>query len=365
MKLHLRQYKKYYVRIAIALLMFIGVLVISGVEAGFSGQLKEQSLAQRWSSQEEFVQLSCFFKQGEGIEAGQIPMLEYMLMQAMTDAAIDTEEFGGRSLVAAYSTETTLDISSNRANTTVRAYGVSKDYFLFHPLELLSGTYFSNDDINQDGVILDELVAWQLFGSYEVAGLTVEINGNLYPVRGVVRGNQGAYVKAAGDDAARIYVDYAMLDNGELGSPLASSYELLIRNPVKDYGRSTLQTTLKDSMGLAEEQYELVDNTHRFRFAENWKRIAQFGKRSMHSVAIAYPTWENRARAYEDVMSLLEVVRAILVIYPVVILVMAIVFGIKQLGRAFARMKLSIEQKRIAARKKKKRALEKESPPHI
>lgn len=362
MKLHWRQYGKYYIRVAIALLMLIGGLAAACVGKNISGQLKEQQLANRWSDTDDFVQLSCFFPTGEGIDVSQIPMLDAMLAQAMQDAAVDTKEDAGRSLVTAYSTQTSLGISSDRGEATVRAYGVSKDYFLFHPLELLSGTYFTSDDVNQDGVILDELVAWQLFGSYEVAGLFVEIDGQPYPVRGVVRSNHGAYSEAAGEETASIYVDYALLADPEYGSPAIDSLEVCIQNPVKSFGADTLKNTLLNSFGMSEEQYEIVDNTHRFSFVNNWKRLGEFGRRSMRISDIHYPAWENRARACEDVRTLLEVIRLLLWIYPLVVLIQAVVFGCRGLGRLFGRLFGKVRAA-LSDRSKRKRELKKKESP--
>ena len=106
---------------------------------------------------------------------------------ALQEASEDTSDVNGRTLVDCYSTKGELTLYSDRASITARAFGVGGDFFTFHPLKLLSGSYFDGEDLNRDGVVIDENVAWQLFGSNNVAGMYVEINGVQYPVRGVVK----------------------------------------------------------------------------------------------------------------------------------------------------------------------------------
>ena len=124
----------------------------------------------------------------------------------------------------------------------------------------MSGSYFDGEDLNKDGVVIDENVAWQLFGSNNVAGMYVEINGVQYPVRGVVKSDKGYFSDAADEEAATVYVSYEILEGGSgsstggMDSAAAStpaagttdskggsygqaagttldSYELLIKNP--------------------------------------------------------------------------------------------------------------------------------------
>lgn len=61
---------------------------------------------------------------------------------------------------------------------------------------------------------MNENVAWQLFGSNNVAGMHVEINGVQYPVRGVVKSDKGYFSDAADEEAATVYVSYEILEGG-------------------------------------------------------------------------------------------------------------------------------------------------------
>lgn len=308
-------FKRYRSLLLVALMLLL-VLVIAGIHKSVVGQLDTQQLADRWSKDGKYAQISCFFTEGTGLTETELLSLEQSLMNALSDAAVDTADGNGRKLVDAYSTEGTLSLTSDRASTEARVYGVSKDFFLFHPLELLSGSYFTQSDSAEDGVILDETVAWKLFGSYNVAGLTVDIGNRTYIVKGVVRSDKGLFSGAADEEAATVYVDYAVLEY-QMGQELPiDSYELLVANPVTNFGTKTLM----EAIGREEDSYEMVENSERFGLLSRLARLKSFGERSMSTKGIVYPYWENRARGYEDVSSLLLVFQILLLVYPVIFL---------------------------------------------
>ncbi len=318
-----------YKSLLLVALFLLGALCVRIYDCNYCNQLETQQFASRWSKSGKYAQLSVFFERGSGLTEGEIYPLRNMLMDAVEEASSDVED-EGRKVVDAYSTEGSLYISSRQSDTIVRAYGVSKDFFLFHPLELISGTYFTAEDELEDGVILDELTAWKLFGAMEVAGMPVNINEKTYIIRGVVRSDSGHFSEASSESEPTVYVDFDMLKE-ELGGeePTIDSYELLIVNPVKNFGR----TKLVEAIGRDEESYDLVDNTGRFSFGSRIKRLAKFGTRSMRNSEVLYPYWENRARGYEDVADLLLAMELILVIYPLIFAGRKLAAGIRWLKK--------------------------------
>ena len=103
----------------------------------------------------------------------------------------------------AYSAFDKLTVSSERTSTELEAIGVGGEFFLFHPLELKSGSYFSEDDFMQDGVVLDETAAWKLFGGYDLTGLPVTIGSQSYVVLGVVSREDDRFTEKSMEDVAR------------------------------------------------------------------------------------------------------------------------------------------------------------------
>ena len=321
----MKQYKKVLVIAACVLT----TLLLACLERTIVKGLSFGQLASDWSKQEEYAQIACYFDREAGFFKEQILGIERSITEKMEQAAVPVQnENGGRNFTDAYSAKGELFISSNRANITVRAFGVGGDFFLFHPMTLLSGSYFGSTDESNDGVIIDEVVAWQLFGSNNVAGMEVEINGVAYPIRGVVRSEKGMFSKAVEEDAATIYVSYPILEAAYGGSHPIDSYEVLIANPVKEFGI----TTIKEALTMEEKRYEVVEASARFDFLHRLTILKQFGKRSMNTKNIVYPYWENRARGYEDVSALFLVFEMLCLCYPVLI-------ALKQLRKLYKNRK--------------------------
>ncbi|MBR3770221.1 MAG: ABC transporter permease [Lachnospiraceae bacterium] len=305
----MKRYKKTLVLGALVL----STILLACIERGIIGSLSTQQLASRWSKEEEYVQMACYFTEEANFDRDQIFAVEQNLVTAMEEASITgTKENGGRNWIDAYATQGNLVIGSSRGSVKARAFGVGGDFFQFHPLQLLDGNYFDATDENGDGVIIDEIVAWQLFGSNNVSGMEVEINGVVYPVRGVIRSDSGIFSEAVQEEAATIYVSYDILE-GKDGSLPVDCYEVLVANPVKDFAKDSV----KSALDMDEAQYELVVCSERFDLASRFEILKNFGIRSMTTKNIVFPYWENRARGYEDISALFLVLEIAFLLYPV------------------------------------------------
>ena len=172
--------------------------------------LPDQNAAARWSKNHDVAQISIFFTEDQKITEDSVKELAWKLTQALTEQAIgkDEKKSSGRELVMAYSAEGQITLNREGKTLTVNAVGVGGDFFLFHPLTLLSGQYLNTSLDMKDGIVLDEDTAWQLFGSSNIVGQTVEIGGLPFYIRGVVKKPTGRLEKAAGLSQSLVFVDY-------------------------------------------------------------------------------------------------------------------------------------------------------------
>ena len=60
-----------------------------------------------------------------------------------------------------------FSVTGDHGAAEVKAIGVGGNFFHFHPLRLRSGSYIAEDDFMLDRVVLDETLAWQLFGGFD------------------------------------------------------------------------------------------------------------------------------------------------------------------------------------------------------
>ena len=296
----------------VSFLIFLILLIVTG----HLGKVQDsQMMAERWGKK-SVAQVSCFFSVNAGVTQDRIIEFEHTIDRALADASVvqDSENPSARLWADAYSADGRITVSSDRASLEASAIGIGGDFFLFHPLKLLSGSYFTGNDLMQDYCIIDQDAAWQLFGSNNVAGMTVSIGGVSHIVMGVIERPEGRLTEAAGLDGTLVYVSYQTLN--ELGSCNGiNHYEIIMPNPVTGFA----ENFIRENLGSSEKETEVLENTSRYSFLSRLKLIPQFGTRSMNGKAIIYPYWENVARGYEDILTVLTLFQMIFLLYAVIV----------------------------------------------
>ena len=309
---------------AVSLMIFLILTIIS---VSLRKGLDTQNMAGRWSEDGGVSQVSCFFSQNAAVDENTIKSFEHSLDAALQEASIvsDSPNAGARLWADAYSATGKLTLVSKRGQTEVNAVGAGGDFFLFHRLQLVSGSYFAGSDLMQDKIIVDEDIAWQLFGSNDIVGQQVTIDGIPHLICGVIKRDSGRLNDFAGNGSSTVYVSYDTLQKNlsKRGQNAhINHFEVVMPNPVKDFAVGIV----KERIGVAENEMELVENTSRFGLLPLLQIVSDFGMRSMNGKAIIYPYWENIARGYEDILALILVFRMLFLLYPVVIAVIYIIF---------------------------------------
>lgn len=296
----------------------LGALLLYAFTGILTGAQQSQTVAQRWSADGGVAQVSCFFSVNASVTADSIEAFRHGLMAALQEASIESESpnASARLWADAYSADGKITVKSSRASVTADAIGIGGDFFLFHPLKLLTGAYFSESDLNQDYCILDETAAWQLFGSNDVAGQIVFIGETPHMVSGVIKREEGRMAEAAGLDGTLIYVSYSTLKNLGINNGI-NHYEIVMPDPVSGYAYQYVS----ENIGVAEKEMDVIENTGRFDLLNRFRILAAFGERSMNGKAIRYPYWENMARGYEDIIALLTFLALLLAGYPVILVI--------------------------------------------
>ena len=199
----------------VSFLVFLVLLTVTGY---LGNNQQTQMMAERWSKKDDVAQISCFFSVDANITEDRIQEFQHSIDNALTEASVvqESENPGARLWADAYSADGKISLASDRSSLEADAIGIGGDFFLFHPLKLVSGAYFSGNDLMQDYCIIDEDAAWQLFGSSDVAGMTVFINRIPHIVTGVVERPEGRLAEGAGLDSTLVYVSMQTLE--ELGS---------------------------------------------------------------------------------------------------------------------------------------------------
>lgn len=303
---------------AISLLLFLVVQVLS---LYLQNSLSSQQMAKRWDSSGKSAQVSCFISENAQITVQQLTNLEHAVDAALTNVSITKESESARLWADAYSARGELTVASDKTSVTSTAFGVGGDFFLFHPFKLLSGSYFSDEDVMKDYIILDEDAAWQLFGSNDVAGMQVIIKGVPHIVRGVVERGSGRMNDKAGNDKVTFYVSYDSLSKYGTSKGI-NTYEIVMPNPISNFAL----TTIKEKIGIDESSFQVVENSKRYSMFSLLNVLSEYGIRSMNHKAIVYPYWENVARGYEDILATLLLLKLTFLLIPAIILLAYIIY---------------------------------------
>lgn len=296
-----------------------------------TGSLIDQQAAGRWDGEGGSAQVSCFLAEGVEMDEFKIRNFQQQLEQSLLEVSSElreNQEEQKRLFIDAYSSLGRITVVSEKGNLEANAVGVGGDFFLFHPLQLVSGSYFSGDDLMKDSVVLDEDAAWQLFGSSNIAGKSVMIGGIPHYISGVVKRQEDRFAQGAGLTETVVYLsNESLLAYGEGGG--ISVYEVTAPNPVKGF----LANCVREKLGVEERDMVVVENSSRYRMEALIPVILSFGTRSMQNSAVKFPYWENIGRGWEDIAALTLVFRCLFLLIPAVIFVVFLV--IKWRNRTF------------------------------
>ena len=322
--------KLIYIILAAVNAVCIAVLICLYIAfVGIAEKLPSQNVVSGWQGEKggRFSQLSVFISEGSGLDLNEVRRMRADTEKKLTENSLAAEKEGARIYFDGFScSEMKLSVTtmseSYAPNIEANTIVTGGDFFRFHPLELLSGCYYSDDDLMQDRIVIDETLAWQLFGSSNVSGMAVSIGGKIFDVAGVVKSEQDKASQYVLGSKPYMYISYGGIQLvGD--APEITCYETVLPDPVKGLAR----TILTDVLSVPEKEYILAENTNRYSIPKIFKVAFDGGKRAVVDKAVVYPYWENAARINEEnaadilaVMTVLLCIPIITVLYFVVLL---------------------------------------------
>ena len=275
-------------------------------------KLESQRAAERWRGESElsFRQISCFVPVDEKLQLNQIYEFRTEMLKRLHEAGADAEN-EEQLYVDAWSCSgkalATTDLGKGDANVIA----VGGDFFQFHPIRLLSGSYIQESDL------MDEDLAWILFGGTELQGLTLKINGVPFQVSGVIQREQDFASKKAYTADMGLFMSYDAWKQLEDNAGI-TAYELVLAEPVRNFAINFAREKFPIGQG------QIVENTGRFAMGKLLWLVTQFGQRSMQKMGVLLPYWENAARCLEDWSALLYFLGWIFILIPAITLTVAV-----------------------------------------
>lgn len=294
----------------IALVLLLGLGVFFGVRVyALQHTLHTQNAMPAWVRDDtyRYAQTSVFLPNDTPAAENDVFSFRQALAERLKTDSMQAAE-GGSLFVDAYSGKQTISVSTRRMNMDVKTIGVGGEYFLFHPMKLLSGGYLSERDFANDRVVLDDTLAWALFGTTDVIGQSILIGTREYPVVGVVQREDDFASKAAYTDGPGMFMSFSAMN--EVQPSGVNAYEIILPDPVKGYAASVVKELFSPNTG------SIVENSSRFSILPLFRVLGDFGRRSMNETGILYPYWENAARMVEDHAALALLLCVVFLVFP-------------------------------------------------
>lgn len=308
-----RRILKLAVPAVICIVLCLGML---GIKAVLASKYTSQQMALRWQSGDlNYTQLTWFLPESGGYTASEVSSWRRSIDKAYEEDAITTKSENARLWIDCYSGETDVYLSNSTNEVSARAIVTGGDFFAFHPITLLDGWYYSDDDIMDDRVILDKNLAWELFGGYDLEGMSVTLNGQYCLIAGVCDLPETNAESDCYTDRPTVYIPSSLMERIGGGTGI-TCYEVVAPNLVKGFAADKVGKAL----GFSDGTYEFVENTSRFGLMHSLETVSEFGKRAQRITDIYFPWWENAARYIEAWCALLVLAACVLLIYPVVLI---------------------------------------------
>jgi hypothetical protein len=338
--------KRIAVLAALNVISLAGFVTFAAVGANLAQSQDYNYACDRWGGDdaENYAQISCFMTESAGLTSDELDSLRNSLLSKLQDISVAAED-GQRLCPDAYSAplgQSTVksDISgSSQAEITA----VGGDFFAIHNFKLIDGAFFTDDDIMQDGVVIDRSLAWALYGSYEVSGMNLTIDGTQFYISGVIENPQTDEEISCSGELPRAYISYdgasgfagetAVSDDGISNASgkfkTITCYETVMPEPVEDYALQAVESVMESYDGA-----EVIRNNGRFGAFTRLKALKSISDIAVSDSGIIYPYWENASRIVEFKLSYIYLKAALCLIIPVLTALWLI-------ARAFLKLKRS------------------------
>lgn len=346
--------KKIVVIACVNALSLIGTLVLTIAGNSLAKSQSYNYMAQKWDSTGGCSQISCFFAEDAGVTVDNIGGVKASMLTALQNISVIPEE-NQKLVTEAYSTSAgeavvRSDTTNGRSNAELTAVG--GDFFLFRNFDFIDGSYFSENDIMQDGAVIDRNLAWALYGSDRVSGKNIYIDGVKFYIAGVIDTPQTKYEKKTAGENPVAYISYdganllnenysAKADKNDLmgdgdfipadtGLKKITCYECIMPDPVENYAYNAVNGYFKSYEG----KYAIVSNSERFKPSVRAKAHKNLADYAVVSNSVIYPYWENASRIVEFKLTSVYFYRRLTYIIPVLTLLYLLIIFWKTAGWA-------------------------------
>lgn len=302
--------RRQFVILILNVILVIAFFALGRMADNSKERFYSQQEVKRWESEKNsYAQVSAFASPDLQLQQEDVSGIRNALMETLSTDSLNVNDGKGRVWIDAYSGECKGEVRRENNTLSVTAVGVGGEFFQFHPIPLLSGSYISDEDLNQDRIVVDENFAWAMFGSNDIVGMQIWMDTTIYTIAGVVEVEEDSLYQTAYGTGNRIYVPYTML-KAQQESLQITCYEAVLPNPISNYAYYALRHAfgIEDEIEDAIKQtgttlnfdnVEVIENSIRYDWIPLWNGIQNRKIQIMRPNSIGYPFWENLAKVEE------------------------------------------------------------------
>lgn len=325
--------KKAAVLAAVNILSMAGFLTFSLIGSSAAKSQGYNYAAERWQNDDsdmDYAQMSCFMAESAGFTTESLGQIRSGVLESLKAVSIAPED-GQKLCPDAYSAG--LGSASLKGNilgkSEAELTATGGDFFLIHNFKLIDGSFFTDYDIMQDGVVIDRNLAWALFGSSEVTGMNLTINGTQFYVSGVIENPETKEEEKCSGELPRAYISYDGASNlgfsgGDSGFSDGSTvntafkkitcYEIIMPDPVENYAYNSVKSLIE---GYG-RNVSVIQNDGRFNALKRLGKLKNISSTAVRDNEIAYPYWENASRIVQFRLSYVYLCAVFCLVIPAV-----------------------------------------------
>ena len=304
--------KRYIVLGALVLGLALIALGLGAARRGVVGDDRRDFAAEtfRGAAETRYVQLSLYPKEEKHLTPDGMMAVKNALEASLTADGISPR--GSYLLVGSGETAVTLARESAMADgmTSIKTTDATAtvyfgSWFGLHPTVPQRGGFVDAGETGQGYCVIDEYTAARLFGSVDVCGLDITVNGQMYTVTAVVPADRGTYSGYYGY-TPRVWLLYnspAMLS----ARLTFTSLEAVLPSTTTGRARSIF---LEAAKSYYDDEGEVVENTGRYTPARLYQKVKGLTKMAV-AEGDTYPYYENISRIRETKCAMILVFEAV------------------------------------------------------
>lgn len=155
-------------------------------------------------------------------------------------------------------TETVIKDSIKSINADI--VGTNYRFIDFYTINFRDGYFFTeaDEEENEYRAVIDEKLAWELFGNLQVAGNTIKILGREFTIAGVISKDNTIIGKISSSDDKNIYIPFKILNGLDKEAKISSIQIKMPEAQIIENNAITIKKALSTIEKLP-ENYDIID----------------------------------------------------------------------------------------------------------